>query len=290
MSPWRKKHRLSRLLLAILSTAMLAACVSSPVPSRSFPTTIPPTTASALPSVTYAPSTAPTTPVYRYSVAAVYPHDPSSYTEGLVYADGYLYESSGLYGQSELRQEVLATGKVTETHELPSVYFAEGLTIWDDSLVQLTWESRVGFVYNLQTFALREVFSYATEGWGLTHDDSRLIMSDGTSRLYFWDPSTFRTLGSIEVSDQGHPVDKLNELEYIGGQVYANVFQSDRVAIINPQTGKVTAWLDLSGLLASLNFKGNVDVLNGIAYDEQNNRIFVTGKLWPYLFQIKIRD
>jgi glutamine cyclotransferase len=245
-------------------------------------TTVPPAT-SPPPGETSAPS-------FGFEVIKVYPHDTESYTEGLAFQGGMLYESSGRYGLSDLREVALETGRVVKLHKLPDVYFGEGLTVYNNTLFQLTWESRVGFIYDINSFALDEVFSYQGEGWGLTTDGQRLIVSDGTANLQFWDPKTLEPIGSVQVNDHGKPIDNLNELEYIQGQVYANVWQTDKVAIINPQDGQVSAWLDLSGLLQLTDFQGEADVLNGIAYDEQNDRLFVTGKLWPYLFQIKMKE
>jgi glutamine cyclotransferase len=236
--------------------------------------------------------TAPATPVegvitYTYRVVNRYPHDRQAYTQGLVFEDGVLYEGTGRYGESSLRKVDLATGNVLKLQELPSQYFGEGVTVLDDSIIQLTWQSRRGFVYEQSSFALLRDFTYATEGWGITHDGENLIMSDGTATLYFLDPETFQVIGNINVTDGDLPVHYLNELEYINGRVYANVWTTDTIAIINPGDGRISGWIDLSGLLPAEDTT-HVDVLNGIAYDPVHDRLFVTGKLWPYLFEIAL--
>ena len=229
-----------------------------------------------------------TVPVYTYRVVNVYPHDPDAFTQGLVFENGVLYEGTGLWGYSSLRKVALETGTVLQLCALSSQYFGEGIVIWADQIVQLTWRSYVGFVYDKGSFAPLREFSYPTEGWGITHDGSRLIMSDGTSTLRFWDPETFAEVGQVEVRDNGVPVTRLNELEYIEGEVYANVWQTDRIARIDPQTGQVVGWIDLTGLLGVGSSRKAADVLNGIAYDAENDRLFVTGKLWPQLFEIEL--
>lgn len=229
-------------------------------------------------------------PVYRYEVVNAYPHDRAAFTQGLVFDNGILYEGTGLYGKSTLRKVDLETGDVQQSHELPAQYFGEGVTAFGDRLIQLTWKSKSGFIYDKNSFKLIGDFTYATEGWGITHDGERLIMSDGTSTLYFLDPENFRIIGHVEVHHNDIPVDRLNELEYIKGQVYANIWQTDNIAVIDLNTGQLTAWLDLSGLLQSQEHSSPVDVLNGIAYDGANDRLFVTGKLWPWLFEIKLVD
>ncbi len=229
-------------------------------------------------------------PVYGYEIVNTYPHDRAAFTQGLAFENGVLYEGTGLYGKSTLRKVDLETGDVQQIHGLPAQYFGEGITVLGDRLIQLTWKSRTGLIYDRDSFKLTGNFTYATEGWGITHDGERLIMSDGTSTLYFLDPETFRIIGHIEVHHNDTPIDRLNELEYIKGQVYANVWQTDNIAVIDLNTGQLTAWLDLSGLLQSQEHSPPVDVLNGIAYDAANDRLFVTGKLWPWLFEIKLAD
>ena len=226
-------------------------------------------------------------PVYGYRVVAAYPHDTGAFTEGLVYAGGYLYEGTGLNGRSSLRQEDLETGAILRSLDLPSQYFGEGITILNGEVYQLTWQSHTGFIYSLNFTELGN-FSYATEGWGLTNNGTHLIMSDGTSNLYFLDPATLTTVSSIAVTDGGKPVTRLNELEYVRGEIWANVWQTDLVARISPVNGSVLAWVDLGGLLSPSEKLGGADVINGIAYVGAGDRIFVTGKLWPHVFQIDL--
>ena len=225
----------------------------------------------------------------KFSVTVVhtYPHDPNAYTQGLIYRDGVLYESTGIAGKSSLRKVALETGEVLQFKPVDSQYFAEGLTDWNGQLLQLTWQSHVGLVYDLKTFALQRTFSYTGEGWGLTHDGSRLILSDGTDRLRFLDPTTMKELGAVSVRDGNEPVLELNELEFVRGAVLANVWHTDRIARISPATGLVTAWIDLHGLLPHYQLQGEA-VLNGIAYDAAGDRLFVTGKLWPKLFEVRL--
>jgi glutamine cyclotransferase len=228
-------------------------------------------------------------PVYGYKILKTYPHDPKAFTQGLVYyKDDILYEGTGMWGESSLRKVDLKTGQVLQIHTLPGDIFGEGITLWGDKIIQLTWQHRKGFVYDRETFTLLREFSYPTEGWGITHDGTRLIMSDGSATLFVWDPETFQEIGRIEVRDDKGPVVRLNELEYIRGLIYANVWQTDRIAIIRPDDGRVVGWIDLSGLLAPEDRHARVDVLNGIAYDAEGDRLFVTGKYWPKLFQIQL--
>ncbi len=222
---------------------------------------------------------------YGFTVVNAYPHDVEAFTEGLVFVNGSLYESTGLFGDSTLRRVELATGRILQLHALDVRFFGEGLTISGNRIVQLTWQSQIGFVYDKDTFELLREFSYPTEGWGITYDGTRLIMSDGTANLYFLDPETFQKVGQVQVRD-AVPVTNLNELEYIHGEVYANIWKEDKIAIINPQTGQVRAWVNLSGIYNS--DQDPDKVLNGIAYDSQENRLFVTGKMWPTLFEIKL--
>jgi glutamine cyclotransferase len=228
------------------------------------------------------------TPVYGYKIVNTYPHDRKAFTEGLVFDDGFLYEGTGICGESTLRKVELETGKVLKLYHLPAQFFGEGVTIWNDTLLQLTWESRIGFIYDKESFLLLREFAYPTEGWGITHDGKHLIMSDGTSALYFLNPDTFEEIGQIEVRDKGVPIINLNELEYIQGEIYANVWRSNHIARISPETGQVVGWIALKGLLSEEN--RSEDVLNGIAYDAKEDRIFVTGKCWPKLFEIKLKS
>ena len=225
---------------------------------------------------------------YGFDVVNRYPHDPEAFTQGLIYRDGFLFESTGLNGRSSLRKVRLETGEVVQRQDVDKQYFAEGLADWRDRLIQLTWESNVGFVYDLATFKQVATFKYPGEGWGLTHDDRRLIMSDGTSTLRFLDPTTFADVRQLAVRDGGLMVDDLNELEFVKGSIYANVWFVDSIAIIAPDSGTVTGWIDLRGLLPDREARG-ADVLNGIAYDAQGDRLFVTGKLWPTVFEIRVR-
>lgn len=223
-----------------------------------------------------------------YRVVHTFPHDPQAYTQGLLFQDGHLYESTGLEGRSSLRMVDLETGRVLQSAPLPSKYFAEGLASWGSTLVQLTWLSHIAFVYDRFSFRQLRTFNYKGEGWGLTQDGKNLILSDGSANLRFLDPESFREVRRIVVKDHGTPVDQLNELEYVRGQIYANVWHTDRIARISPSTGKVLGWIDLSGLLPAGKVSDSEAVLNGIAYDAEHDRLFVTGKLWPSLFEIQI--
>jgi glutamine cyclotransferase len=227
------------------------------------------------------------TPVYGYEVVRTYPHDPHAFTEGLFLRDGFLYESTGLEGASAIRKTVLETGAVENERSISSQYFGEGIVDWGDKLIELTWKNQIGFVYGLDDFEMRGEFHYAGEGWALTRDDKRLYMSDGTSRIRFLDPETLKEIGGVTVTDQGKPVDQLNELEWVKGEIYANIWQTDRIARIDPATGHVTGWIDLTGLLPIAESAG-ADVLNGIAYDAKTDRLIVTGKLWPKLYEIRL--
>jgi glutamine cyclotransferase len=224
-----------------------------------------------------------------FEVVRSYPHDPEAFTQGLIFQNGVLYEGTGLNGRSSIRKVELATGKVLQRRDLPAAYFGEGITAWRGRLVQLTWREGTGFVYDQASFRPVSRFTYPGEGWGLTHDGRRLIMSDGTAQLRFLDPTTFAEQGRITVTENGRPLPYLNELEFVRGEVFANVWTTDRIARIDPATGRVTGWLDLSGLLSPADRAGrSVDVLNGIAYDASRDRLFVTGKLWPKLFEVRL--
>lgn len=236
---------------------------------------------------TYAPPET-DTPIYGYRVVNVYPHDPKAFTQGLAFDEGILYEGTGLLARSSLRRVELETGQVLQLHNLPANLFGEGVTVFGDRIIQLTWKSHVGLVYDKETFERQRDFTYPTEGWGLTHDGQRLIISDGSSSLHFLDPETLEEIGQIDIHDDGIPVTRLNELEYVQGEVFANVWKTDLVARIDPETGQVVGWIGLAGLLSPEDRDGPIDVLNGIAYDPENDRLFVTGKLWPKLFEIKL--
>jgi len=227
-------------------------------------------------------------PTYTYRVINTYPHDREAFTQGLVFDGSVLYEGTGLRGRSTLRCVDLESGNVLQMYELPAEFFGEGITLYSDKIIQLTWKSRIGFVYDKNSFELLRTFSYSTEGWGITYDGERLIMSDGTAMLYFLDVETLEYIGNVEVTGKRGPVIRLNELEYVNGEIYANIWKTDRIARIEPLTGRVTGWLNLEGLLSQEDFEEPVDVLNGIAYDSKNNRLFVTGKLWPKLFEIEL--
>jgi glutamine cyclotransferase len=233
-------------------------------------------------------TTAGQTPTYTYEVRHVYPHDPTAFTQGLIFRDGILWESTGLNGESSLRKVELETGRVLKKIDVPRQFFAEGMTVFRGRVYQLTWQAQKGFIYDPDTFQKLSEFAYTGEGWGLTHDNDYLIMSDGTNRIRFLDPATFETKRTLSVSLNGRPVVELNELEYVKGEIYANVWQTDRVLRIDPQTGAVLGVVDLTGLLPAADRTPATDVLNGIAYDEANDRLFVTGKLWPKLFDIRL--
>ena len=227
-------------------------------------------------------------PVYSYRIVNTYAHDRNAFTQGLIFEDGVLYEGTGRYGRSTLRRVELETGNILQIRKLPSQVFGEGVTVYENKIIQLTWQSNIGFVYNKDSFELLQEFNYPTEGWGITYDGERLIMSDGTPRLHFLHPETFEEIGQIEVYEKNRPVTNLNELEYVQGEIYANVWQTDSIARIAPQTGQVVGWIDLKGLLSPEDRRRSVGVLNGIAYDAEDDRLFVTGKLWPKLFEIEL--
>ena len=227
-------------------------------------------------------------PVYLYKIVNRYPHDTHAFTQGLAFHDGFLYEGTGLQGQSSLRKVELESGDVLKILRLPNHIFGEGITINRNRIIQLTWSSKVGFVYDRNSFALLNKFSYTTEGWGITSDGERLMMSDGSAMITFLDLENFTEIGKIQVCDDNGPVGKLNELEYIKGEIYANVWKTERIARIAPDTGKVTGWIDLEGILLQEGPIKPVDVLNGIAYDAEKDRLFVTGKLWPKVYEIEI--
>ncbi len=227
-------------------------------------------------------------PTFTYEVIHAYPHDRAAFTQGLVYLDGFFYEGTGLNGKSSLRKVKIETGEVVQQRALPEQYFGEGITDWNNELVQLTWQAQTGFIYDRAGFDFKRTFRYSGEGWGLTHDGTRIIMSDGSSTLRFWNPATMEETASLQVVDGATPVSNLNELEYVKGEIYANIWQTDRIARISPTTGHVTGWIDLQGLLSEADRAIPVDVLNGIAYDAQHERLFVTGKLWPKVFEIKL--
>jgi len=276
------RRLLPRMLAACVIAVSLSACQPNNANPSSSATTPPPTP----PLSTTETSPEPDIPTYRYKIVNTYPHDPQAFTQGLEFHDGYLYEGTGLKGKSSLRRVELRTGRVVQIHRLPSEYFGEGITILGDKIYQLTWQNGVCFVYDRRTFRQITQFRYDGEGWGLTNDGKHLIMSDGSEVITFRDPDTFAEVRRITVRAQGKPVKNLNELEYIEGELWANIWYSDIIARIDPTTGIVKAWVDMEGLPVP-----NRDieaVLNGIAYDRQNKRIFVTGKNWSKLFEIEL--
>ncbi len=225
---------------------------------------------------------------YTFTVVRVFPHDTSAYTQGLAYRDGFLYEGTGRNGQSSLRKVRLETGEVVQRVNLASEFFGEGITIVKDEVFQLTWKSGVGFVYDVNDFQVLRKFSYAGEGWGLATNGRELFLSDGTSEIRVLDPETFREKRRLKVHDGSKAVDQLNELEFVEGQIFANVWHANRIARISPETGEIVGWIDLAGLLSSVYRLEPEAVLNGIAYDPVGRRLFVTGKLWPSVFEIRL--
>jgi glutamine cyclotransferase len=228
------------------------------------------------------------TPEYTYQIVHTYPHDPHAFTQGLVYLNGVFYEGTGLEYESTIRKVNVETGEVLQKRDVPGPSFGEGIIVWKDKLYELTWKDERGFIYDLATFTPKGEFPYPGEGWGLTTDGKRIIMSDGSAELRFWDPDTLKETGRITVTDDGHPVTQLNELEWVKGEIFANVWQTDRIARIDPKSGKVTGWINCYGLLTPADRNDETDVLNGIAYDAKGDRLFVTGKKWPKLFEIKL--
>ena len=272
-------------LIALLGAVLVSSCSNFPEAGKNHTSnnvTRPASTSSV------DSTTSDAIPVYTYKVVNTYPHDRNAFTQGLVFEDGTLYEGTGRRGRSTLRRVELETGDILQIRELPAQFFGEGVTIYGNKIIQLTWQSNIGFVYDKDSFEPLQEFHYPTEGWGITHDGERLIMSDGTSTLHFLDPETLEEVSRIEVYDNDGPMTRLNELEYIQGEIYANVWQTDRIARISPQTGQVTGWIELKGLLSAEDRSEPVDFLNGIAYDAENGQLFVTGKLWPRLFEIEL--
>lgn len=227
-------------------------------------------------------------PIWGFEVVNAYPHDQQAFCQGLVVADGVVYEGTGQYGESSLREVELATGRVVKQFPLHREFFGEGITLFGDSIYQLTWKSRRAFVFDRKTFEYKQTFGYAGEGWGLTHDGTHLIMSDGSSTLRFLDPATFQEIRKVSVRDGRRRVDKLNELEYVGDEVYANIWHSDLIARISPTDGRVLGWIDLSALWPAGQRPNREAVLNGIAYDATTRKLYVTGKYWPKLYEIRI--
>ncbi|HEX5165517.1 MAG TPA: glutaminyl-peptide cyclotransferase, partial [Thermomicrobiales bacterium] len=304
--------------LIITASLLLAGCkdqngsIGSPIPTATKPAatqsasplasgvaTEPPTvtaTAFATGTATATTSASPTEPVaqgeppvYGYRIVNSYPHDPAAFTQGLDIDDGALFEGTGLNGESSLRRVNLTTGEVLQQVNLPEEFFGEGIVVFGERIYQITWQSQTAFVYDRETFEQLETHSYPTEGWGLTTDGERLIMSDGSSTIFFRDPETFAESRHIDVHDGEDPVVRLNELEWVNGEIWANVWQTDLIARIDPATGAVVGWIDLTGLLQPEDQAGHkVDVLNGIAVDEATGKLYVTGKLWPALYEIEL--
>ncbi|MBT3605580.1 MAG: glutaminyl-peptide cyclotransferase [Candidatus Latescibacteria bacterium] len=234
-----------------------------------------------------APETMPTT-AFTFTTVKTYPHDDNAFTQGLVYADSSFYEGTGLFGASSIRKVMPETGELLKVRNNSSAFFGEGITLFNHKIYQITWKSGTCFVYDKNTFEIIGQFTYATEGWGLTHDSTNLIMSDGTANIYFRNPTTFLETRRIQVTDDTGPIKHLNELEYIKGAIYANIWLTDRIAKIDPQTGRVISWIDLTNLLPQKDRRNSDAVLNGIAYDPAQDRLFVTGKWWPTIYEIKL--
>jgi glutamine cyclotransferase len=240
------------------------------------------------PTIAPAASATESVPVYTYQVINTWPHDAEAYTQGLVFYDGALFESTGLHGSSSLRRVELKTGKVKKKVDVAREYFAEGMTIFRDKIFQITWQSQKGFVYDIKKLKQEGEFAYEGQGWGLTHDDHFLIMSDGTNRIRFLDPTNFQVQRTISVYDNGQPLTDLNELEYIKGEIYANIWKVDRIVRLDPATGRINAWVDMTGLHHAGNDPNSENCLNGIAYDAEGDRLFVTGKRWPSIFEVRL--
>ncbi len=228
------------------------------------------------------------TPEYGYQVVHAYPHDPNAFTEGLEYRAGFLYESTGLKGRSWLRKEKVETGQVLQQIDLDPQYFGEGITILNQQIVQLTYTTEIGFVYDQSTLRVKRTFNYSREGWALTNDGQNIYMDDGSAQIRVWDPITLQEKRRITVHDRGQPVTNVNELEWVRGEIYANIWQTNHIARISPADGRVLGWINLEGILPAADRGGQEDVLNGIAYDVLGDRLFVTGKQWPKLFEIKV--
>lgn len=226
-------------------------------------------------------------PVYKCKIINDYPHDRNAFTQGLVFENNHLYEGTGLHGRSSLRKIQLETGTILQVRNLSDQYFGEGITIYQHKIIQLTWKNNVGFVYDKDGFHKIQEFYYPSEGWGITYDGEHLIMSDGTSKLHFINPETFEEVRQIHVFSNEGPVKNLNELEYIKGEIYANVWQTNLIALISPATGQVTGWIDVTEL-QNLENNNPTSIPNGIAYDNENDRLFVTGKLWSKIFEIQL--
>ena len=281
-----------QLLFVLLLTSVFAGagCGGAGTQTNSLPIDAAPPNANANANANSSRGASAAATLYGYEVVNTYPHDAQAFTQGLIFQDGALLESTGLEHHSTLRRVELQTGKVLQKVDVPPYFFAEGMTLFNGKIYQLTWKGEKGFVYDPKTFEKTGEFKYAGEGWGLTHDADSLILSDGTDEIRFIDPNTQEVKRKISVRDAGRPVEEINELEYVRGEIYANVWHDNRVARIDPRDGRVAGWVDLSGLLKPGEVSDEEAVLNGIAYDEQGDRLFVTGKLWPKLFEVKLRQ
>jgi glutaminyl-peptide cyclotransferase len=264
-------NRLGTRILSICSSVVATGCCLT------CSTTLPPANGDPPETIVY----------YGYEIIHTYPHDLKAFTQGLVYANNQLYEGTGLYGASSLRKVNLETGEVLQQVALPSAYFGEGIAFFNNQLLQITWKSQTGFVYQADTLKKSGDFSYLCEGWGITHDGKQFLMSDGTTSVRFLDSKTFQETGRLYVRFGDEPVRKINELEYVDGLIYANIWQDNRIAMFNPESGYVVGWVDLSNLLTKEEARA-ADVLNGIAWDKEGKRIFITGKKWPKLFEIRL--
>jgi glutaminyl-peptide cyclotransferase len=292
------RSKQTELLLSLMKAAARSACCARFLSSRGRPWMLTALVwlalawlglAAASPALAAQPPDDSAVPVYGYDIVHTYPHDTSAFTEGLFYLNGFLYESTGLNGHSSIRRERLESGKVLQQIEVPSQYFGEGIVNWNNRLVALTWKAQTGFVYDLATFRQLRRFTYRGEGWGLTQNGRWIIMSDGTPELRFLDPDTLQEAGRLLVTYAGRPLRDLNELEWVKGEIYANVWQTNWIVRIDPDSGAVVGLVDLSGLLKPADITpGQTDVLNGIAYDARGDRLFVTGKKWPKLFEIRL--
>lgn len=277
----------------VLSAIWLTACSSGTDASESLPAPQTETTAQTEPATppVPSPSSAVRPSIQTYEIVATYPHDKGAFTQGLFFWEGALYESTGRHGESTIRRVKIETGEVEQSRDLPPEYFGEGITRWQDTIIALTWRSGTGFVVDLETFSPIDAFGYPGEGWGLTSNDTQLIQSDGSPILRFLDPETFEIKDTLAVSLNGRPMRNINELEWINGEIWANVWQSDLIARIDPETGNVTAVIDFTGLFPdNARVQPNDDVLNGIAHDPETGRLFITGKHWPNLYEIKVSD
>ena len=278
----RAAVRLSALATLALGVAIFSGCDARPRHAAEAPASAPPPTQPTAPAQGQVP-------VYTYEIVRTYPHDRAAFTQGLIFLKGIFLESTGLNGSSSLRKVDPTTGRVLQLTRVPAQYFAEGMTVLGGKIYQLTWQSHKGFIYDLERFEKEAEFTYTGEGWGLTTDCTSLILSDGTHEIRFLDPKTFKVTRSIAVFHDGQPLRNLNELEFVHGEIFANIWQTNTVARLDPATGRLLGLIDFSGLLAPADYTGNTDVLNGIAHDATGDRLFVTGKNWPKLFEVRLK-